>query len=103
MDGHDANTTFDIGANLTHSSFGDDIKQVLDRAAAAGVSDIVVTGTSVEGSRAALALAQAHPQLHATAGVPPHDAANCDAGTLPALKTLLADPKVVAVGECGLD
>ena len=94
----------DIGANLTHPSFGEDLPQVLERARAHGIATIVVTGTSVEGSRAALALAQANPEmLRCTAGVHPHDARNCGAGTIPALRALAAHPEVVAVGECGLD
>ena len=93
----------DIGANLTHESFRGDLPEVLARAAKGGVSTIVVTGTSIAGSMAAQALAAAHPQVYATAGVHPHDAAHCDASTIPALKALLALPKVQAVGECGLD
>jgi TatD DNase family protein len=93
----------DIGANLTHASFHADLPGVLARARQAGVATIVVTGTSIEGSRAALELARAHPGLYATAGVHPHEAAHCNTDTLPALRALLADPRVVAVGECGLD
>ncbi len=93
----------DIGANLTHPSFGEDLPEVLQRARHAGVSAMVVTGTSIGGSQAALALAVAHGPLYATAGVHPHEAAHCDAGTLPALRKMLAQPKVVAAGECGLD
>ena len=93
----------DIGANLTHESFRGDLPEVLARAAKGGVSTIVVTGTSIAGSLSAQALAAAHPQVYATAGVHPHDAAQCDASTIPALKALLALPKVQAVGECGLD
>ncbi|MBS0336773.1 MAG: YchF/TatD family DNA exonuclease [Proteobacteria bacterium] len=93
----------DIGANLTHASFQADLPDVLARAHRAGVGTIVVTGTSVEGSRAALALAQAHSHIYATAGVHPHEAAHCNSDTLPALRSLLGDPRVVAVGECGLD
>lgn len=95
--------TVDIGANLTHASFRDDIDDVLGRARRAGVGTIVVTGTSVSGSGAALALAESHPGLYATAGVHPHEAAHCNEETLPALRRLLASPRVVAVGECGLD
>ncbi len=93
----------DIGANLTHESFREDLAKVLQRAESAGVSTIVVTGTSLAGSRAAQSLAAAHPNLYATAGVHPHDAAHCDGETIPALRALLALPKVQAVGECGLD
>jgi TatD DNase family protein len=92
----------DIGANLTHSSFREDLDAVLERARAHGVAQVVVTGTSVEDSRRAVALADAHG-LYATAGVHPHHARECDGGTLPALRELARHPRVVAVGECGLD
>ncbi|MEO7013466.1 MAG: TatD family hydrolase, partial [Dokdonella sp.] len=65
----------DIGANLTHESFRPDFDQVLERAHAQGVMQMVVTGASAAGSRMALALARAHPgRLFATAGVHPHHA-----------------------------
>jgi len=68
-------TLADIGANLTHASFREDLDAVLARSREAGVGTIVVTGTSVEESRRAADLAQAHPQmLYATAGVHPHHA-----------------------------
>ena len=94
----------DIGANLTHAAFRDDLGAVLERARAAGVATIVVTGTTVAESRAAAALADAHPGfLYATAGVHPHHARDCDAQTVAALRALAARPGVVALGECGLD
>jgi TatD DNase family protein len=92
----------DIGANLTHASFREDLDAVLERARAHGVAQIVVTGTSVEESRRAAALAEAHG-LHATAGVHPHHARDCDGDTMPALRAIAAHPRVVAIGECGLD
>jgi len=92
----------DIGANLTHAAFADDLEQVLARARAAGVGTIVVTGTSVADSLLAARLAEAHG-LYATAGVHPHHARDCDAGTIPALREIAAHPRVVALGECGLD
>lgn len=94
----------DIGANLTHESFARDLDAVLERARAAGVLQMVVTGASREHSPMALALAQQHPGfLYATAGVHPHHAVEytdeCDAQ----MRALHAHPEVVAVGECGLD
>ena len=94
----------DIGANLTHDSFDHDRDAVLQRARAAGVSRMIVTGASREHSPKALALAQQHPgELFATAGVHPHHAVEyteeCDAE----MRALHAHPEVVAVGECGLD
>jgi TatD DNase family protein len=94
----------DIGANLTHASFRADLDEVLGRARSAGVATIVVTGTTLAESRAAALLAEAHPEmLWATAGVHPHHARECDASTIPALRELVAHPRVVALGECGLD
>jgi TatD DNase family protein len=92
----------DIGANLTHASFREDLDAVLARARAAGVDTIVVTGTSVEESRHAADLAATHG-LVATAGVHPHHARECNAETIPALRELAKHPKIVAIGECGLD
>lgn len=94
----------DIGVNLAHRSFAADREAVVDAAVAAGVTRMIVTGTSLAASREALALARARPGLlWATAGVHPHDAARCDAGTIAALRGLAGAPEVVAIGECGLD
>jgi len=94
----------DIGANLTHEAYAHDLATVLERAAAAGVQRIMVTGASWEGSVQALALARAHPGfLCATAGVHPHHAAEYDEQTDAALRDLARDPLVRAVGETGLD
>jgi len=94
----------DIGANLSHPAFHADLLEVLGRAQQAGVAAIVVTGTSVAESTNALKLAAAYPEtLHATAGVHPHHARECDASTIPALRVLAQQARVVAIGECGLD
>jgi TatD DNase family protein len=94
----------DIGANLTHPAFRDDLDSVLTRARQAGVETIIVTGTTVKESQAALALAASHPEaLYATAGVHPHHARECGPETIPALRELAKHPRVVAIGECGLD
>lgn len=94
----------DIGANLTHESFRHDFLEVLARAHAHGVAQLVVTGASLHGSRDALDLAHAHSGvLFATAGVHPHHASDFDAETEAGLRKLHALPEVVAVGETGLD
>jgi len=98
------NELIDIGANLTHDSFDADRPAVLERAAAAGVTRLILTGTTVTASVQAAALAETHPGvLYATAGVHPHHAAELDGHTVAALERILANPAVVAVGECGLD
>ena len=93
----------DIGANLTHPAFHADLPDVLARARQAGVATIVVTGTSVPESTSALKFANGHPEIYSTAGVHPHHARECDASTIPALRVLAQQPRVVAIGECGLD
>jgi TatD DNase family protein len=94
----------DIGANLTHESFRRDLPDVLARARAAGVVQMVVTGASREDSVAAFELARAHPgALYATAGVHPHHAGDYGADADAALRELARAPEVVAVGETGLD
>ena len=94
----------DIGVNLAHESFAADLDAVLDRATRAGVGRMVVTGTSIQSTRAALALqARAPLRLTATAGLHPHHASDLDAEALAALGMLAREPGIVAVGECGLD
>ena len=68
-------------------------------AAGAGVTRLLTVGCTVEDSKEAIAIADAFPNVWATAGVHPHDAG----GGWDGLEELLADPNVVAVGECGLD
>jgi len=94
----------DIGVNLAHDSYDADRAAVLARARAAGVTQMVVTGSSLASSAGALELARAHRgTLFATAGVHPHHAAELDAGRAAQLEELAGQPEVVAVGECGLD
>jgi TatD DNase family protein len=94
----------DIGVNLTHESFAHDLPEVLRRAHLAGVQRMIVTGTSVQATRDALALHATDPhRLFATAGLHPHHASDLSADTLRELRHLAAQPGVVAIGECGLD
>lgn len=93
----------DIGANLTHDSFHQDLDAVLDRARHAGVGQIVVTGASENGSEAALRLAQQYTHLHATAGVHPHEAGQFSTASTQHLRQLAQATEIVAMGECGLD
>ena len=104
---HDNQTTFDlidIGANLTHDSFNDDLGEVISNADDAGVSRMILTGASVEGSQDALAMARRWPQkMYATAGMHPHHAADYSDEAHETFRTLHGNDEVVAVGECGLD
>jgi len=94
----------DIGANLAHDSFDDDRDDVLDRARDAGVTRMVLTGSSESCNRDALRLAKSRPgQLWSTAGLHPHHASDYSDDLHDSIRSLLGEPEVVAVGECGLD
>jgi TatD DNase family protein len=94
----------DIGVNLTHSSFRDDLDEVIMRACGVGVDAMVVTGTTEADSRAALELARQYPGvLYSTAGVHPHHASECSERTLDELTGIATQAGAVALGECGLD
>ena len=92
----------DIGANLTHGAFSNDLAETVQRARKAGIAQIIITGTTVDETLAATHIADAFG-LYATAGVHPHHARDCGPQTIPALRELAAHPRVVAIGECGLD
>ena len=94
----------DIGCNLTHDAFDGDREAVLARALSAGVVQMIVTGASEQGSRAARELAEHHAGvLYATAGVHPHHAAQFNDASEALLRELSREQGVVAVGETGLD
>jgi TatD DNase family protein len=94
----------DIGANLAHDSFDADREAVMDRARAAGVAAMIVTGSTLDDTEKAIALCRRFPDLlRATAGVHPHHAAGFQSSDRGRLADLLSDPMVVAAGECGLD
>ncbi|RUS43328.1 TatD family hydrolase [Cohnella sp. AR92] len=96
--------TIDIGVNLMHRSFHPDREQVVERAAAANVSPLIITGTSLRSSQEAARYAERYPgKLYSTAGVHPHDAKSCNPDTMTKLRELAVQPQVVAIGECGLD
>ena len=94
----------DIGANLAHDSFDSDRDEVIDRALAAGIDRLILTGSSEASNQAACELALERPgQLYSTAGVHPHHASDYSDSSHEAIRGLLAREPVVAVGECGLD
>ena len=76
---------------------------LVERAGAAGVARVVTIGTGIESSRAALAIAERHEGVFAVLGIDPHQAAQPEAERLAELRELLAHPRVVGVGETGLD
>lgn len=93
----------DTHAHLDFPQLQADFEGVLSRAAAAGVTRIVTIGTTAEGSRRALELAERFPQIHAVVGVHPNNAAEEPPGYIETMRELARNPRVVALGEMGLD
>jgi TatD DNase family protein len=94
----------DIGLNLAHDIFDHDRDSVVRRAVDAGVTRMILTGSSLPSTRAALTLVRADPRrFRCTAGMHPHHAAELSEERMAELAALATEPGVVAVGECGLD
>jgi len=93
----------DTHAHLDDRAFADDREAMLLRAREAGVRAIVNVGFSEERWATTAALAAAHPDIYAVLGLHPHEAASWDEALLGRLRTALAGPKVVGLGEIGLD
>ena len=94
---------FDTHAHLHFPDFDADREAMLARAREAGVHRMVTIGTDPESSRAAVSFAAREADVWATVGIHPHDAAEADAAALAEIERLAAGPRVVAVGEIGLD
>jgi TatD DNase family protein len=93
----------DTHCHLDLEHFDPDRAEVMARAWDAGVERILIPALDVDSCRRVLALADTDPRLFAAIGVHPNSAKTWDAQTLDTLRTLAAHPKVVAIGEIGLD
>ncbi|HEY8417759.1 MAG TPA: TatD family hydrolase [Limnochordales bacterium] len=93
----------DSHAHLDHEQFAGDVDAVIQRAQAAGVRYIVTIGSDLASSEAAVRLAEAYPCVYATVGIHPHDATQFNEEAYRRLRELAAHPRVVAIGEIGLD
>ena len=93
----------DTHAHLDMVDFAQDQDEVIRRALENGVGYILNIGCDVESSRRSVELAEQYDFIYATAGIHPHDVKSVNRFTYSDLDTLMAHPKVVAVGECGLD
>lgn len=93
----------DAHGHLNADRFAGDVEAVLDRARAAGLARILVPGWNLRSSERALDLVAAHPWLDAAVGIHPHDAARAGAGEFAEVERFARDPRVLAIGETGLD
>lgn len=99
----------DIHTHLHFKDYDADRDAVIERACAAGVEKMILVGVDIESSRAAIALAEQHDFFFASIGIHPHEFNQSTAISqqrteiVKTLKELAKHPKVVAIGECGLD
>lgn len=93
----------DTHCHLYFRQYQADLDQVLSRAEGAGIDRILVPGVDLETSQQAVELAESQPKVYCGVGVHPNSGLSWTAGTRDALRELSSHPKVVAVGEIGLD
>ena len=94
---------FDAHCHLEDDRFAGEQDEVLARMAQAGVSRCILAGSDVGTSERIVALAAKYPNVYGVVGVHPHEASHFDENTLPTLAGMLAETRIVGVGEIGLD
>jgi TatD DNase family protein len=94
---------FDTHSHIQMTEFDADREETLARAKSAGIELMVTVGYHLEASQRAVEAAQRYSQVYAGVGIHPHDARHYDEKTEQALRELAGSPKVVAIGEAGLD
>jgi TatD DNase family protein len=94
---------YDTHAHLDFPDFANDLDAVIARAVAAGVTRMLCIGTNLQSSRRAIAIAVAHPEVWAVAGWHPSAALLAPADIRGELRKLAEHPRLVAIGETGLD
>jgi TatD DNase family protein len=97
------NTLIDTHAHLDFPELVPDLDEIVKRAAAANVTRIIAIGTTVASSREAVRIAAKYPGVYATVGIHPTHAVEVSEDFIDELRELAAQPKVVAIGEIGLD
>jgi len=94
---------FDTHAHLDYPDYATDLAEVIEKARLAGITKIISIGTNLESSRRAVALTERFDGIFAAVGWHPSDALDAPEDLRPALRELVRHPKVVAIGEIGLD
>jgi TatD DNase family protein len=94
---------FDTHAHLDYPDFAPDLAAVVERAQAAGITRLISIGTDLGSSARAIQLAEQYPAIYAAVGWHPSNASDAPADLRPALRDLAQHPKVLAIGETGLD
>lgn len=93
----------DTHCHLDMKQYDQDREDVINRAQEQGIGIMITIGIDVDSSTKALAIARSHDNIYASVGIHPHDADSCTFEAISKLAGLAADPKVIAIGETGLD
>ena len=93
----------DTHTHLDFPDFNSDRDAVIRRAVEAGVTRMIAIGTNLDTSRAALALADRHPEVYATIGIHPNEVMDVPDDAVAQLEKMANHPKLAALGECGFD
>ena len=93
----------DTHCHIYYDKYNDDIDQVISRSKKHNISNIICVGVDLESSKQSIELAEKYDIVYATAGYHPHDSKDASEYYLNDLKKLAKNPKVVAIGEMGLD
>jgi len=96
-------TFYDTHAHLDYPDYANDLPEVIARAQAAGIAKTISIGTSLSSSERAIRLAEKFPPVYAAVGWHPAEAMKAPSDLRPALREYASHPKVVAIGEIGLD
>ncbi len=94
---------YDTHAHLDYPEYADDLPQVIERAQAAGISKIISIGTDLDSSARAIQLSEHFENIFAAVGWHPSNASEAPEDLRPPLREMARHPKVVAIGETGLD
>lgn len=94
---------YDTHGHLDYPDYAADLPQVIERAQAAGITRVITIGTDLESSRRAIRLSEQYPAVFAAIGWHPTNAPDAPEDLRPALCELAGHPRVVAIGETGLD
>ena len=93
----------DTHCHLFYNDLKNDLDGVLNRASELGVNRFICVGTNIKDSRVCLTLSQEHKHIYASAGIHPHDAKDAPENYVEQIHEFMKNPKMVAVGEMGLD
>lgn len=93
----------DTHCHLDYDWYDEDREEVISRAVSSGVEKMIIPGIDIQSCRDGLNIAEKHPEVYTAVGIHPNSGKSWDAGTLKELQMLVKHPKVVAIGEIGLD